>query len=69
MDMGESRIPTRAVRSRLLARVAAGLLARGHRVTLFDRAALPHAATQAFAVYRDALKAAVDGVRQKVQAL
>jgi UDP-glucose 4-epimerase len=35
--------------------IAAGLLARGHRVTLFDRAALPHAATQAFAVCRDAL--------------
>jgi len=35
--------------------IAAVLLARGHRVTLFDRAALPHAATQAFAVYRDAL--------------
>jgi UDP-glucose 4-epimerase len=35
--------------------IAAGLLARGHRVTLFDRAALPRAATQAFAVYRDAL--------------
>jgi len=35
--------------------IAAVLLARGHHVTLFDRAALPHAATQAFAVYRDAV--------------
>lgn len=31
--------------------IAAALLARGHRVTLFDRAALPRAARQALATY------------------
>jgi UDP-glucose 4-epimerase len=36
--------------------IAAALLARGHRVTLFDRAALPRAAWQAFATYGDLLK-------------
>ena len=36
--------------------IAAALLARGHRVTLFDRAALPRAARQAFATYGDLLK-------------
>jgi UDP-glucose 4-epimerase len=35
--------------------IAAALLARGHRVTLFDRSELPHAAQQEFARYGDAL--------------
>ena len=43
--------------------IAAALLARGHRVTLFDRAALPHAARQAFARYRDALRVMEGDVR------
>jgi len=40
--------------------IAAALLARGHDVTLFDRAALPRAAHQAFAGYR-ALLTVVQG--------
>ena len=36
--------------------IAAALLARGHRVTLFDRAALPRAAWLVFATYGDLLK-------------
>jgi UDP-glucose 4-epimerase len=35
--------------------IAAALLARGHAVTLFDRGALPHAATKAFASGGDRL--------------
>jgi UDP-glucose 4-epimerase len=37
--------------------IAAALLARGHKVTLFDRSGLPHAALQDFARYGDALTA------------
>jgi UDP-glucose 4-epimerase len=37
--------------------IAAALLARGHRVTLFDRIGLPPAAQRAFAGHADALKA------------
>jgi UDP-glucose 4-epimerase len=36
--------------------IAAALLTRGHRVTLFDRAPLPRAVWQAFAAYGDLLK-------------
>jgi UDP-glucose 4-epimerase len=35
--------------------IASALLARGHAVTLFDRGALPRAATQAFARFGGAL--------------
>jgi len=44
--------------------IAAALLARGHRVTLFDRAALPRAAWQAFATYGDLLKLAQGDVTE-----
>lgn len=36
--------------------IAGALLARGHNVTLFDRATLPRPAIQAFAVYGDLLR-------------
>src|ERR1700730_13572616 len=36
--------------------IAAALLARGHAVTLFDRAGLPPAAKQSFARHADRLK-------------
>jgi UDP-glucose 4-epimerase len=44
--------------------IAAALLARGHSVTLFDRAALPHAAIQAFSSRRDLLTVVLGDVTE-----
>jgi UDP-glucose 4-epimerase len=48
--------------------IAAAVLARGHRVTLFDRAGLPPAAQQIFAGYGDALTV-VEGDVTETQAV
>src|ERR1700722_16132520 len=49
--------------------IAAALLARGHAVTLFDRAGLPPAAKQSFARHADRLKIVQSGItdRQAVE--
>jgi UDP-glucose 4-epimerase len=46
--------------------IAAALLARGHGVTLFDRAGLPRAAQQSFAGYGDALNVVEDDVTDQL---